>query len=155
MFRKLALPVLLGIACVGFTVVVSGAVRSEAAGALIDLPSFIIVIVVPFAIVTASFGLRQTSRAFGASFDGRATARELKLAKAWFASLVRYVVAFSAFAFSVGFVMIMVYASGQDSSIVGKNFAVAILSVFYAAIFPIFFVLPFQQAIDARLAELG
>lgn len=153
MFRKFLLSALIGAVCVAFTVILSGATQSKAAGALVDLPSFVIVIIAPFLIVTASFGLRATSRAFGAPFDEAATVRELKTAKAWFASLMRYIAAFAVFAFSIAFVMIMVYAAGQDSSIVGKNFAVAILGVFYASILPIFLILPFRQAIDARLAE--
>ncbi len=154
MFRKMVFPILMGIACVAFTVILSGAAQPESAGALVDLPSFIITIIIPFLIVLGSFGLRSTKRAFSAPFDPQSTRRELASAKAWFASFLRYVIAFAVFAFSVGFVMIMVFASGADSAIVGKNFAVAILSVFYAAVFPIFIALPFQQAIDMRLAEL-
>lgn len=154
MFKKWGIPAIIGIACVVFTVILSGSARPEAAGALVDIPGFIITIIVPFLIVFASFGLRATKRAFSAPFDKEATVRELTTAKAWFASFLRYIIAFSVFAFSTGFVMIMVFAAGTDSAVIGRNFAVAILSVFYAAVFPIFIVLPFQQAIDMRLAEI-
>lgn len=154
MFKKLVLPVLMGLVCAGFTVFMSGAAGAEASGALIDLPSFIIAIIFPFLIVLASFGFAKTRAAFGVPFDPEASSSELKMAKAWFASFLRYIVAFSVFAFSIGFVMVMVYASGKDSSIVGKNIAIAILSIFYGAIVPVFFALPFIQAIDMKLAEL-
>lgn len=152
MFRKFIVPFLVSAACVAFTLWLSGFFRYAGVQGLIDAPSFIISIVVPYLLASIGFGLSGTKTAYRAPFDATAGRVELAKASAYFRALMRYIIAWASFAIVTGFITILVSAA-QNTAAIGLNVAVCILSALYAAIIPIFFIIPFRTTIDERLAE--
>lgn len=157
MLRKLFVPLVLSALAVAFLVVLSGASNPEQAGigALVDLPSFILSILIPFFLVSVSFGLTKTKRAFSAPFDKSADAVALKTAGAYFKNLLRAIVAWSVLAIVTGSIVMLISFSQATGVLIGANVAICLLSAFYASLVPIFIVFPFQTVIDERLAALG
>lgn len=152
MFRKFIVPFLVSAACVAFTLWLSGVFKYAGVQGLIDAPSFLISIGVPYVLASIGFGLSGTRAAYRVPFDPNAKRAELARARAYFRALTRYIVAWSAFAIVTGFITILVSAA-RNTAAIGLNIAVCILSALYAAIIPIFFIIPFRTAIDERLAE--
>lgn len=153
MLKKLIIPMGVSLAVFSGTLWLSGALSEKAAGALIDPPSLLISVIAPLLLVTISFGLAKTRRAFSAPVDPDADDSSLRIARAYFRNLLRYIIAYSVFALSIGFIMIMAFSKGGDTSSIGTNLAISMLSIFYGSVFPIFILLPYLTIIDGRLAE--
>lgn len=156
MFRKLVVPLCVSALFVAFLLVLSGAIDPEYAGiaSLIDAPSLVLSVLVPFILVSVSFGLTKTKRSFSAPFDRLADSVSLKTARAFFKNLLRSIVAWSILAITTGIIVLLISFSREASSQIGVNVAICLLSAFYASLIPLFLVFPFLTVIDERLAEL-
>ena len=152
MLRKIIVPFLVSAVFIAFTLWLSGFIEYAGFSGLVDMPSFLVSIVVPYALASIGFGFAATRAAYRAPFDSGSGRKELASARAYFRSLTRYIVAWAVFAIVTGFIALLVASSG-DSAGMGKNVAICILSALYAAVILILFVIPFQAAIDGRLAE--
>lgn len=152
MVRKFFVPFLVSAGFIAFTLWLSGFVGYAEIGGLVDFPSFLVSIVVPYALASIVFGLAGTRAAYRAPFDSDAGRVELAKARAYFRNLTRYIVAWAVFAIVTGFIALLV-ASAGDGAAMGRNVAVCILSALYAAVIPLLLVIPFQATIDDRLAE--
>ena len=152
MLRKIFVPFLVSAAGIAFTPWLSGFIGYAGFAGLVALPSFLVSIVVPYALASIGFGLSGTRAAYRVPLDAGAERKELAKARAYFGCLTRYIVAWAVFAIVTGFIALLV-ASAGDGAAMGRNIAVCILSALYAAAIPILFVIPFQAAIDGRLAD--
>lgn len=152
MFRKFIVPFLISAAFIVFTLLLSGSVVYAGIASLIDIPSFVISIIVPYILATVVFGFTCMREAYRSPFDTSASRAELARARAFFRGLTRYIIAWAVFAIVAGFIGLLINAA-QNTAVIGLNIAVCILSALYASVIPILFVIPFQSAIDVRLAE--
>lgn len=152
MLKKFFVPFLVSVAFIVFTLLLSGSVVYAGIPALIDIPSFVISIVVPYVLATVVFGMKGTRAAYRSPFDPVAGRVELAKARAYFKALTRYIACWALFAIVAGFIGLLINAA-QNTAVIGLNIAVCILSALYAAVIPILFIIPFRSAIDERLAE--
>ena len=152
MGKKIIASWIIGCAGIAFLVVMSGGAGKIPA--FIDLPGFMIAALLPFATALALFGTGKTGTAFSAPFKQAALKSELETSAAFFRTLMGFIAAYSTLAFTVGFVMIMIYAAdGASTGQIGVNLAIAILSFFYASVCAIIVVLPLSAAARIRLSE--
>lgn len=152
MVRKFILPSVVSVAFIALMLWLSGFVGYAGLPALVDAPSFIVSIIVPYVLASIAFGMSGTRAAYRAPFDPDATRVELSKARAYFTALTRYIACWALFAIVAGFIALLVNAA-KNPTVIGLNIAVCILSALYAAVIPILFVIPFRSAIDERLAE--
>lgn len=151
MKRKLIIPMAIAVAAIASIWAISGLLPGNA-GALVDIPSVIVAVLVPCLIALASFGPKKAIRARTAALDANASEEELKTAAAYFATLSRYLAAFAAIAFISG--AIGALSLGTDANDRACGLAVAAVAPLYAAVFWAVLVLPFRAIVDARLAGL-
>lgn len=151
MFRKIVVPLLVSCLALVLTMVVCGFPRFSI---LIDLPTFMLGILPPFALASIGFGLRRTKLAYTAPFRSGSGVKDQESSIAYFNSLLAYLAAFATLGLAMGFVALMYTLAESDGANVGPNVAVALLSVFWAAFFVIIIALPFRTAAASRLAEL-
>lgn len=116
-----------------------------------DLPSLIVVPVLPTITVCLMFGARASGRAFSAVFDASAERRELATSVSFFETLGRAFFLFGMIGFGIG--LIIVLSNLNDTAKVGPNLAVALLCVFYAAVANAVAVLPFLTAARTRMID--
>lgn len=152
MLKKFFVPFLVSAAFIAFALWLSGSVVYAGIASLVDIPSFVVSIAVPYVLASVAFGFTGTREAYRVPFDAGAGRAELAKARAYFRCLTRYVVAWAAFAIVAGFIGLLINAA-QNTAVIGLNIAVCILSALYASAIPILFVIPFRSAIDERLAE--
>lgn len=153
MLRKLFVPFAINCAGIAFVVVLSGGSRGFAY--LVDLPSLLVALVAPFIVAMATYGPSRAMRAFSCPFDPEAVVAELASARAFFACFLRYLVAFTVFAVVTGTIMLLGYLSEENLAMIGRNLAIALLSLFYGSVGSILFILPCMSEIDRRIAHKG
>jgi flagellar motor component MotA len=118
---------------------------------LVDIPSLLIAVILPFVTTLISFGPAYISRSLGCVFSADDNRDDLNQARAYFKSLLRSVGTFTLFAVVTGSVMLL--ANIADTTAIGRNLAVALLSLFYGTAAVMIFVLPCIAEIDRRLAQ--
>lgn len=150
MFRKLVLPFAISLVFVLFVIFIAGGGQMPLA--LVDIPSLIIALVAPVVVTVVTFGWTKTREAFSVPFALDADRESLAAARAFFASLGRYLIGFTVFAVITGTILMLANVSGDNTVMIGRNLAVALLSIFYGILGAIFFVFPWLTAIDERLA---
>jgi len=151
MKRKLILQILLGAAFMAVTIIFCGALGGRSVFSLLDIKGLLLGAVAPFAITTAAFGLKDSRRAFSIPFAAIPDKASLKSSRAFFRTLMRYIIAFILFAFAAG--MILLLSNLTQIEQMGRNLAVILTSILYGSVFAIFVVIPFQTAIEQRLAH--
>ena len=151
MIRKLVIPFAVNCVFLGFVVVLSGGAAH--AEALVDIPGLLVALVAPFLATLATHGPALSLRAFSCPFDPDAETDELASSRAFFTCFLRYVVAFTVFAVVTGTVMLLGYLAGNDTGMIGRNLAIALLALFYGSVGSILFILPFLAELDRRLSR--
>ncbi len=119
-----------------------------------DIPTFVVIVVIPAAIAFASWPVRDIGRAFSAPFDERAERKELEKSRTFFALLRQWVLVAAFFGSMIGLVCILAYADGHDIDKLGRNLAVMLLCVTNALLLFLILPLPFESLVKRRLAEL-
>lgn len=138
-------------ACIVFGILVSGADIPV----YVDIPSLVIITLIPAAIAFASWPLVEIRRAFGALYDPAASKPELEKSALFFESLIRWML-YAAFAgLMIGLVAILRYYDGGESGKLGRNLAVMLLCNTEALFIILVFPLPLASLARRRLAELG
>lgn len=118
--------------------------------AYLDLPSLLVVPLAAYLYILTIYGFRGMARAYRAPFDDAATPSELRQAEAFFVALIQSFAAFGVLTMLFGLVAMMVYL--EDKTKIGPNLAVALLTLFYAALCSLTLALPFLIQARKRLA---
>ena len=151
MKRKLIVQIVLGAAIMAVTIIFCGALEGRIVLSLLDAKGILLGAVAPFAVTIVAFGLKESRRAFSIPFAAITDKASLKAARAFFRTLLRYTIGFTLFAFAAG--MILLLSNLTKIELMGRNLAVILSSILYGSAFAIFVVIPFQAAIEQRLAH--
>lgn len=118
--------------------------------AFLDLPSFIVTVIFPIAIIPGVFTKGEVLTAFKAPFC-QAELTELKLARSFWFFLGKILNCTAFLGFITGFIIIL--SNVSDISQIGPGLALSLLCVLYVAILQIVLILPFKGAIEKRMAK--
>jgi len=151
MKRKLIIQLVLGAAIMAVTIMFCGALEGRSVLSLLDIKGLLLGAIAPFAGTIAAFGLKDSRKAFSIPFAAVSNKASLKSARAFFKTLLRYIIAFALFAFAAG--MILLLSNLTKIELMGRNLAVILSSILYGSAFAIFVVIPSQTAIEQRLAH--
>lgn len=121
----------------------------------IDLPSYVLIFLIPAVMAWASWPVRDMGRAFSAPFDPGASRTDLEKSRLFFESVRRWMFMAAAAGTMIGLVCILQYADGSNLEKIGRNLAVMLLCVTSAVFFSLVFTLPLESLARRRLAELG
>ncbi|GHT72129.1 hypothetical protein FACS1894110_26420 [Spirochaetia bacterium] len=121
--------------------------------ALFDLPSLLFVVVCPFIVMYILHGHANVKTAFSAPFKKNSSKETLLLANRYFKNhnKVTWLWAFAAVLIGV----IGILQNLNNKLAIGPNLALAIMSIFYAAVIHVFVIIPFTVLIDAKIKEMG
>jgi flagellar motor component MotA len=150
MLRRVVIPLLISCLAIAFVVVLSGGAGSI--GSLVDIPSLLIALVVPFILALVTHGHTVAVRSFSRPLDSNCEQTELRAYRAFFTCFLRYTAAFTVFAVVTGTIMLLGNLADGDTGMIGRNLGIALLSLFYGSVGVILFILPFLSVIDRKLA---
>lgn len=148
MTKRLVLPIIVVIATYASLIVLMGAT----AWVHVDLPSFIIVPVIPLLYTGFMYGFPGLGAAFKAAGSKTATNHELQHACSFFKDLGRSLWLFGLLGSAIAIVEVL--RNLTDRAKLGPNLAVALLTILYAATFNLILVLPFLSSARQKLADL-
>ena len=117
----------------------------------IDIPSLLIVGVVPFIFVSILFGFKNMASVFSVPFKNEATEDKLKTALAFFRVYGKTVWLAGIISVLIGAVAILAFV--EDKTRLGPNFAIVLISLLYSAIINLTVVLPYTVLIKKRMKE--
>jgi len=120
----------------------------------VDIPSIIVVVLIPAAIAFASWPVKDIGRAFAAPFDPKAGKAELAKSAYFMESLRRWSLYAAALGALVGLIAILVFMTGFDSERLGRNLGVMLLVLSTSLLLILAFVLPLESLAKRRLVEL-
>ena len=121
-------------------------------GVYLSLPSLIIVLGLPAAILLATHSPREMGMAFRSAYRNSSSG-ELRAAVVFFSAMQRYLLWSGVLAPMVG-VVAMLSVLGDKSS-VGMGAAIALITVLYSIVLNLTVALPFKCAAEKRLALAG
>ena len=147
MIKRLVFPVLVVVFAYAGVVFVCG----STAWLYVDLPSLVIVPVLPVLYMAAIYGFAGVAGAFRVPFSERASVGELARSLAFFKSLGRSFWLFGAMGMCLGLIEVLRNLTEREK--LGPNLAIAILTILYAATFNLLLVQPFSANARKRLAE--
>lgn len=132
----------------------TGLVAAMGGGFLLylNIPSLIIVLVLPLLYQNMLFGLSGFVAAFSAPFREDDSREDLARALAFFASLGRSIWLFAIAAALLG--LIGALANSADSPDLGPYLALSLISPLYAALLNLMLVHPFTTRITSRMAKI-
>lgn len=148
MIMSLAGPVLVSLATFGGVLALMGG----SVAVYIDLPSLVIVPVMPLAYMTVAYGMRATGAAFRVPLRAGADAVSLKVAQAFWTDAAKALWLFGIVGALSGGVQVL--ARLDDPEKVGVNLAVAMLTMLYAAFFNLIIAAPYAALARKRIASL-
>jgi flagellar motor component MotA len=117
--------------------------------AYLDIPSLIVVTLLPAIMIIASFSFEEIGRSFSAALDPNADQADLRKAHAFFGALGKYVNLAAGIGIVAGIIAIASNLSSYESA--GLGISLALLVVFYSMILQLIFVIPFHTAIKKNL----
>lgn len=118
----------------------------------IDFPSFLIVGVAPFLYQLLLFGFSNVKNAFSSPLKKDPSIGGLSKSLAFFKSYGKATWGFTVMVVGISFIAIL--ANLTEPEKLGPNFAVAILTVLYAAMINLLVILPFGAAAKQRLSDM-
>ncbi len=121
-------------------------------GLFLNIPSFIIVVGLPVALLLATHSPREIGTAFRAVYRSNDPA-ELRISVAFFTAMQRYLLWSGFLATMLGTVVLL--AVLDDKAMIGQGAALALITVFYAVVLNLALALPFRHAAEKRLASLS
>jgi flagellar motor component MotA len=121
-------------------------------GVYLSLPSLIIVVGIPAALLLATHSPREIGAAFRAVYRSSDPA-ELGTAVAFFSAMQRYVLWSGFLATMMGFVA-MLAVLGDNKMPIGAGAALALITVLYSIMLNLAVALPFRHAAEKRLATI-
>ncbi|OHD82458.1 MAG: hypothetical protein A3J97_10470 [Spirochaetes bacterium RIFOXYC1_FULL_54_7] len=122
---------------------------------VLDPYSMILVLGLPFIIAFGSWPLRDICRAFSAPFDPSADGKDLRKAAEFFESFRSWLAVSAATGAMTGLLlMLALFDLDNGLARLGSNLAVMLLSVFYALVLNLLFVLPLGALARRRLLDM-
>ena len=118
-------------------------------GFFLDLPSFIISVILPFLFVSILFGFKETGQSFSTAFKKEANNAQLLMALNFFKAFGKAVWITSITVVIIGIILLL--KEEYDASVFSINLAVALIPVLYGAIISIVIIVPFTVFIEKRL----
>lgn len=115
----------------------------------LDAASLVLVLGLTLVMLRTSWSFRAMGRQFRTSLDDEADKPALEEAVLFFLSARRYLALAAGFAVFLGVIAIL--TNLQDRTKLGPNFAIALLSVFYAIILMVAICVPLETAARRRL----
>lgn len=120
----------------------------------VDIPTYIVIILVPAAIAFASWPVKDIGRAFSAPFDPAAARRELEKSRLFFESLRQWILVAALLGTMVGLVSILAFADAKNLDKLGRNLAVMLLCIANSLLLFLVLPLPLESLAKRRLADL-
>lgn len=121
----------------------------------VDIPSLMVVILIPAAIAFASWPVRDIGRVFTALYDEGATRVELEKSLLFLNSLKQWMTTAAFMGLMLGLVCILRFYDGNKSGRLAPNLAVMLLCNATALFFMLLVPLPLASLAKRRLIELG
>lgn len=121
-------------------------------GTYFDIPSAIMIIGVPLALLRAGWGFGEMGAAFRNALSDKAARAELEDAAFFFKTAKRYLLGSGVLAILLGSIAML--SNLGDLSRLGPNVAVALISIFYALALVLLLCLPLEAAATRRLRAL-
>jgi hypothetical protein len=120
----------------------------------VDVPTYLILVLVPAILAFASWPVREIGRAFSAPFDPAAGRKDLEKSRLFFADLRKWLYTAAGLGTMLGLVSILVFAEGAHLDRLGRNLGVMLLCVTNAFLFALLVPLPLESLARRRLADL-
>jgi flagellar motor component MotA len=121
-------------------------------GVYLSLPSLIVVIGLPGALLLGTHSPREIGAAFRSAYRSN-DAAELRGAVVLFTAMQRYVLWSGFLATMLGVVAML--AALNDKVTIGMGAALALITVLYSVVLNLTVALPFRHAAEKRLADVG
>lgn len=121
----------------------------------VDVPTYMILILVPAILAFASWPVREIGRALSAPFDPAAGRKDLEKSRLFFVDLRRWLYTAAGLGTMLGLVSILAFADGEHLDRLGRNLGVMLLCVTNAFLLALMVPLPLESMVRRRLAELG
>jgi flagellar motor component MotA len=117
----------------------------------LDIPSFIIVGILPFLFVSILFGFKEMCLAFSTAFRNNTDKGQLLNAISFFKMYGKtiWITCFITILISV----ISILGFLEDKSVIGPNLAIALISVLYTALINVLIIIPFTIFLKKQLKE--
>jgi flagellar motor component MotA len=119
----------------------------------LDIPSIIIMVFFPFVYQCLIFGASAVKRAFTTAFKDNATEKQLTNAQLFFKSYGKIIWLSAFVTVLIGTVAIL--ANLEDPTLLGPNFAIALISLLYGGLIHIVIIIPNSVFLKKRLIELS
>jgi flagellar motor component MotA len=117
----------------------------------LDIPSFLIIGILPFLFVSILYGFKEMGLAFSTAFENNADKEQLKKAINIFKIWGKTIWITSLIAILIGVMLMLVFL--EDKNAIGPNLAVALISVLYAALLYVLIIIPFTVFLKNQLKE--
>jgi len=121
----------------------------------VDVPTYMILILVPAILAFASWPVRDIGRAFSAPFDPAADRKDLEKSRIFFEDVRKWLYTAAGLGTMLGLVSILVFADGEHLDRLGRNLGVMLLCVTNAFLLALMVPLPLESIVRRRLAELA
>ncbi|ULQ60660.1 hypothetical protein K7I13_05140 [Brucepastera parasyntrophica] len=149
MVKKILIPICIAIvSCIAVSIL-----SFTKLSLLFDIPSFLIVPVLPLLYMAGSFGFRGIGRAYKTAFAKNPEKKDLVFSQAFFRGFSKVLWLFSAVGFVTG--LIGIFSFLNDYEVLGPNLAVAIITLFYGVLSNLLLVYPFLLSVSGRLSEFS
>jgi flagellar motor component MotA len=119
----------------------------------LDIPSILIMVFFPFVYQCLLFGVSTAKIAFTAGFKKDATMEQLAKAQLFFKNYSKVVWVTALAVVLIG--MVTILKNLEDRTMLGPNFALALLSLLYGGILHLVIIIPNSVFLKKRLIELN
>lgn len=117
----------------------------------LDLPSLLVIALFLLILTVFTTRMKRCMSYYRAVFDPHAESGLLKAAGLYFNNFILYTIGVGMLGFLTG--LIAVLANLKDTSTVGPNLAVALITMLYAVLLCLTVFLPFKLSLDARIRK--
>jgi hypothetical protein len=123
--------------------------------AYFDFNAFVITVVLPLIFQWALFGLSGLKTAFSAGFRQTASMEDLKRSRLFFSSYAKVIWLSVLLPVIIGTVAILKWVTPNDYTLMGPNFAMALMSFLYAVLLHAAVILPCSVILKRRIIALN
>ncbi|MDR1073192.1 MAG: hypothetical protein LBL45_05900 [Treponema sp.] len=123
--------------------------------AYFDFNAFVITVVFPLIFQWALFGLSGLKMAFLAGFRNTASMEDLKRSRLFFSSYAQVIWLSVLLPVIIGTVAILKWVTPDDYTLMGPNFAMALMSFLYAVVIHAAIILPCSVILRRKIIELN
>jgi len=118
---------------------------------LADLPSFILVVILPFLLVSILYGFKDMAYAFATPFKKESNQDNVAKAVIFFQKYGKAVLLTGIIGVIIGIITML--ATLDDKSGIGPAVALALISLLYSALINVLIVIPFLLLLKKKLAK--